>query len=389
MAAPSPSVAAAPRLRQREDLPGLLPDARQRVRGVGEEPRPRARVVPQHRRPGLRRPRVRRGVRRSDGAGRWRRCARWDGWTKRSTSARTPRRWRPRCSTSDRPTWAHCALARSSRRTWPTSRATTSTLAKALPMSQGSTRDWESFLKLDPGNTIALNNLAAGYQREGWFLFRTGRVAEAIESYTAATAVEKRTRMSPSFAINQMWPAGSVVFVEADRGNFAQAEAALAHVRQLSEIAGEPRKDDVQPGDAAHVRGQLRRGDPGGQVGFRRRAQARRGRVAGRQRCRRRPAAGCSSCLVRQPQRSLSRPRLRGVHARRLPCGGSGVDEVDDLSAADSRPHARPPARRRAEPDPAGDDPGPARPAKRKRSRPWRPRSNCIATCTRARTTTT
>ena len=116
-------------------------------------------------------------------------------------------------------------------------------LAKALPLSQGSTRDWESFLQLDPGNTIALNNLAAGYQREGWFLFRTGRVAEAIESYTAATAVEKRTRMSPSFAINQMWPAGSVVFVEADRGNYAQAEAALAHVRQLSAIAGEPRKD--------------------------------------------------------------------------------------------------------------------------------------------------
>jgi tetratricopeptide (TPR) repeat protein len=116
-------------------------------------------------------------------------------------------------------------------------------LAKALPLSQGSSRDWEGFLKLDPGNTIALNNVAAGYQREGWFLFRTGRVAEAIESYTAATAVEKRTRMSPSFAVNQMWPAGSVVFAEADRGNFAQAEAALAHVRQLAGIAGEPRKD--------------------------------------------------------------------------------------------------------------------------------------------------
>jgi tetratricopeptide (TPR) repeat protein len=117
-------------------------------------------------------------------------------------------------------------------------------LAKALPMSQGSSRDWESFLKLDPGNTIALNNVAGGYVREGWFLFRTGRVAEAIESYTAATAVEKRTRMSPSFAVNQMWPAGSVVFAEADRGNFAQAEAALSHVRQLSGIAGETRKDE-------------------------------------------------------------------------------------------------------------------------------------------------
>ena len=117
-------------------------------------------------------------------------------------------------------------------------------LAKALPMSQGSSRDWESFLKLDPGNTIALNNVAGGYVREGWFQFRTGRVAEAIESYTAATAVEKRTRMSPSFAVNQMWPAGSVVFAEADRGNFAQAEAALSHVRQLSGIAGETRKDE-------------------------------------------------------------------------------------------------------------------------------------------------
>ncbi len=116
-------------------------------------------------------------------------------------------------------------------------------LAKALPLAQDSSRDWESLLKLDPGNTIALNNLGSGYQREGWFLYRTGRVAEAVASFAAATAVEKRTRMSPSYAVNQMWPAGSAVFVEADRGNYAQAEAALAHVRELAGIAGQTRQD--------------------------------------------------------------------------------------------------------------------------------------------------
>jgi tetratricopeptide (TPR) repeat protein len=49
--------------------------------------------------------------------------------------------------------------------------------------------------------------------------------------------------MYPSFALNQMWPAGSVVSAEAERGNYAQAEAALVHVKQLSAIAGEGLKD--------------------------------------------------------------------------------------------------------------------------------------------------
>jgi tetratricopeptide (TPR) repeat protein len=115
--------------------------------------------------------------------------------------------------------------------------------ATALPISQASTRDWESFLKLDPGNTIALNNFAAGYQREANYLYRTGHLAEALEKLAAATAVEKRTRMSPSFAVNQMWPAGFVANIEADRANYAQAEAALANVRRLAKVAGEGRTD--------------------------------------------------------------------------------------------------------------------------------------------------
>jgi tetratricopeptide (TPR) repeat protein len=113
----------------------------------------------------------------------------------------------------------------------------------ALPMAEGSTRDWESFLKLDPGNTIALNNLSAGYQREANYLYRIGRIADALERLATATAVEKRTRMSPSFAVNQMWPAGFTASNEADRANYAQAEAALAHVRQLAKAAGEGRSD--------------------------------------------------------------------------------------------------------------------------------------------------
>jgi tetratricopeptide (TPR) repeat protein len=115
--------------------------------------------------------------------------------------------------------------------------------AKALSMSRESTRDWESFLKLDSGNTIALNNLSAGYQRESNYLYRTGRIGEALEMLAAATEVEKRTRMSPSFAVGQMWPAGFTATAEADRGNYAQAEAALEHVRQLARIAGDSRKD--------------------------------------------------------------------------------------------------------------------------------------------------
>ena len=115
--------------------------------------------------------------------------------------------------------------------------------ATALPMAQASSRDWESFLKLDPGNAIALNNLSAGYQRESGYLYRIGRLPESIERVKAAADVEKRTRMSPSFALGQMWASGAVNFVEADRGNFAQAETALAHVRELAKLVGESRTD--------------------------------------------------------------------------------------------------------------------------------------------------
>ena len=197
-------------------------------------------------------------------------------------------------------------------------------LAKALPLSQGSTRDWESFLQLDPGNTIALNNLAAGYQREGWFLFRTGRVAEAIESYTAATAVEKRTRMSPSFAINQMWPAGSVVFVEADRGNYPQAEAALAHVRQLAAIAGEPRKDASSQATLRMFEANFAAAIPVAKWDFAATAQVGGRRVTRRKRSAPSRRQGAER-VVRQSQRSLSRPRQRGVPSRRLSGGGSSA----------------------------------------------------------------
>ncbi len=328
--------AAAPRLRQREDLPGLLPAARQRVRGVGEEPRPRARdrsAASTASRSTTCRRRRRTPKRR---AGRWRRCVRWAGWTKRSARARTPRRWRPRCSRSDRPTWAHCARARSSPRTWPTSRATISTSRKALPMSQASTRDWESFLKLDPGNTIALNNLSAGYQREANYLYRDrARVAKALEMLAAATAVEKRTRMSPLFAVNQMWPAG---FAAVTRGRPGQLRAGRGRARARPPTGqGWPASARTDASSQATLRmleGQLHRGDSRWRSGIS------PPRASWRKACcptpafRRPPAEGCSTSGTPTSLAGIATsPTPRSCSAT-TPAAEAALTKVDDATSS-------------------------------------------------------
>ncbi|NDP41512.1 MAG: hypothetical protein GZ089_02140 [Aromatoleum sp.] len=109
-------------------------------------------------------------------------------------------------------------------------------LRHSLVLGEEATRDWENFLKLDPGNAIAWNNLAANHLRNALGLYGLGRLGESREKYLAASAVERRTKMSAFLAVNLMFPAGRLAALEADLGNRPQAEAALADVHRLAEI---------------------------------------------------------------------------------------------------------------------------------------------------------
>ena len=115
-------------------------------------------------------------------------------------------------------------------------------LNRSLALGDAGTRDWEDFLKLDPGNVIAWNNLAANYERNAYSLFRLGRINEGRDLLVAAAAVEKRTKMSNFFAVNMIFPNGFLAQFEADTGNPAKAEAALAEVHRLAKIADDGRE---------------------------------------------------------------------------------------------------------------------------------------------------
>jgi tetratricopeptide (TPR) repeat protein len=116
-------------------------------------------------------------------------------------------------------------------------------LNRALVLGSAATRDWEDYLKLDPGNVVAWNNLAGGHQRDGFVIFRLGRLNEGRDKLLAAAGVEQRTRMSAFFAVNQIFAWGPLAQLEAERGNQPQAEAALAQVHRLARIAGEGRQE--------------------------------------------------------------------------------------------------------------------------------------------------
>jgi hypothetical protein len=116
-------------------------------------------------------------------------------------------------------------------------------LNKALSYGDAGARDWESLLKLDPGNVIAWNNLGGGLQRDAFILFRLGRLNESRDKMLASSAIEQRVRMSAFFAVNQIFAWGPLAQLEAERGNQPQAETALAQVHRLGKIAGEGRQE--------------------------------------------------------------------------------------------------------------------------------------------------
>jgi tetratricopeptide (TPR) repeat protein len=109
---------------------------------------------------------------------------------------------------------------------------------KALELADAAIQDWEDFLKLDPGNTIAWNNITVSRGWKSRALLNVGRVGEALELLRGTKEFEKRA--GPG---NSHYLAGGIAFHngflaagEAELGRRAESAAAMADHHRYAEL---------------------------------------------------------------------------------------------------------------------------------------------------------
>ncbi len=105
----------------------------------------------------------------------------------------------------------------------------------SLPLYAAAARDYESFLKVDPGNTIAWNNLAANLMSLGLITEAAGRPREGLRHLRVATRTATQGGLTAVRAQNASFLWYQISRLEADLGN-AEASAA-AHAEATRFIA--------------------------------------------------------------------------------------------------------------------------------------------------------
>jgi len=93
-------------------------------------------------------------------------------------------------------------------------------MAKAVRLGDSSIADWEAFLKLDPGNAIAWNNLAANNAGIGFGLDVLGKSDAAIERFRRVIEISRRF---PDLKPNFIFAAGRLAQLDAEFGRPATA----------------------------------------------------------------------------------------------------------------------------------------------------------------------
>ena len=99
-----------------------------------------------------------------------------------------------------------------------------------------SEKDWETFLKLDPGNTVAWNNLASVRNRVGFTLDVMGRSQEGIAKTRSALEIERHSRLASTTAMGLAFITSGLAESLAEVNEPKQAAAALAEIRRLVDI---------------------------------------------------------------------------------------------------------------------------------------------------------
>ncbi len=128
---------------------------------------------------------------------------------------------------------------------------------RALELATRASRDWESFVRLDPGNTIAWNNLNATRVKAGEALEELGRLDEARRMYRSALGIEREVKsVAPMLAFNLSGPAGILAVLEANLGLRRPWEERLPDHRRLgrlgiAQIPGESLRARLATGFAA------------------------------------------------------------------------------------------------------------------------------------------
>jgi len=101
-------------------------------------------------------------------------------------------------------------------------------LADALAMADQTARSWREFVRLDPGNTISWSNLGVAYLIKQFVQQEMGRPADAAATLRAALALEREAPPNPLLYDNLGFLSGRLAVLEANRGNVAQVNEALA-----------------------------------------------------------------------------------------------------------------------------------------------------------------
>ena len=108
---------------------------------------------------------------------------------------------------------------------------------EAMRIYEAAARDYESYLKVDAGNTIAWNNLAAQRQILANYNDGLGRPAEALRQFRAASVAARSGGMTPVRASNAASVFRNISRLEAELGNREAARQAIAEGARLMDLA--------------------------------------------------------------------------------------------------------------------------------------------------------
>jgi tetratricopeptide (TPR) repeat protein len=119
-------------------------------------------------------------------------------------------------------------------------------MKEAIALGEMSIQDYEALLKLDPGNSLAWNELATRRIWTSFAMARSGKLRESVDWLRAALEVDRRAGKAKSDFLNvQMgWAAGELATVEAELGNRRASEEALAVSAAYGEKAAVPLPKD-------------------------------------------------------------------------------------------------------------------------------------------------
>ena len=101
-------------------------------------------------------------------------------------------------------------------------------LAEALRTTRETAKAWREFTRLDPSNVVSWNNLGVAYRIQNFIEQDMGRPADATASLRLVLANERLAPASVMTYDMVQFHAGILALIEADRGNVAAMNEALA-----------------------------------------------------------------------------------------------------------------------------------------------------------------